>query len=74
MAPVRAPTIRSVAETVCEKLCRALVRARSTPSSSMVLSATENRIRLSVKRRFQALLTASTGRYRIKLPPAAERG
>ena len=60
--PVRAPTIRSVPDTACEKLLRKSCRMRSMPSSSSVDSAIDNTTSDSTKRRFQALRAASATR------------
>ena len=54
-APVRAPTIRSVPLTDCEKFSRTSLRSRSTPSSRKVDSAIDSTTSASVPRRFQAL-------------------
>jgi hypothetical protein len=56
--PVRAPTIRSVPLTACEKLSRTSVRSRSSVSSSPVASAMHSTTSASVPRRFQALRAA----------------
>jgi NAD kinase len=47
--PVRAPTIRSVPLTACEKLARTSVRSRSRPSSSAVASAIDSTTSASVQ-------------------------
>ena len=73
IAPVRAPTIRSVPLTDCEKFSRTSLRSRSTPSSSKVDSATERTTSDKVPRRFQALRSAST-RMAFMCPPPPPHG
>ena len=66
--PVRAPTIRSVPETACEKLLRTSWRMRSMPSSSSVDKAIDSATSASTKRRFQALCRASESKT-LTTPP-----
>ena len=59
MAPLRAPTMRSVPEMVFANAPRASRRTFSTPSSIAMLSATASRVRPAVTRRFSTLRNAS---------------
>ena len=59
MAPLRAPTMRSVPEMVFANAPRASRRTFSTPSSIAMLSAIASRVRPAVTRRLSTLRNAS---------------
>src|SRR5262245_38895658 len=56
---LRAPTIKSVPETVLAKLSRDSLRMRSTPSRSITASAIESTVRAAVNLRLRRLFMAS---------------
>ena len=58
MAPLRAPTMRSVPEIVLANAPRASRRTFSTPSSIATLSAIASRVSPAVTRRFSTLRSA----------------
>ena len=63
--------MRSVPEIVLAKLARASVRTRSTPSSSVTLTAIEKMVSSAVPRRFHRLRAASPSMVRSAFMPLA---
>ena len=61
MAPLRAPTIRSVPEIVSAKLWRAPVRTFSTPSSSITENAIASTVSEAVSARLRKRLQGEAG-------------
>lgn len=65
--PLRAPTTRSVPETVLRKLWRDSCRTRSTPSKSITLQAIDTMVSTTVARRFINDCQASRSNIRPSL-------
>ncbi len=72
-APVRAPTIRSVPDTDCEKFSRTSWRTRSTASSRKVARATDSTTNDRPKRRCHALCQATDSSALTRQAPSVAR-
>ena len=68
VGPLRAPTMRSVSETVLRKLVWVSLRILSTPSSSVTLRAIDTTVSSRLVRRKRALFNAMRSRVSARPP------